>query len=102
MLACSGRVARQGRFRDGFVDLDKWARIGSLVAGSWLMLVPLRFVAGLANDASYITTSGITPVAWRVGLILFTALTVAHILLAWYSGGKLRHFFWPLLAPFSL
>jgi hypothetical protein len=27
---------------------------------------------------------------------------VAHILLAWYSGGKLRHFFWPLLAPFSL
>ena len=33
MLECSGRVAKRGRFRDGFVDLDKWARIGSLVAG---------------------------------------------------------------------
>jgi hypothetical protein len=26
---------------------------------------------------------------------------VAHVLLAWYSGGRLRHFFWPLLAPFQ-
>ena len=27
---------------------------------------------------------------------------LGHILLAWYSGGKLRHFFWPILAPFQL
>jgi hypothetical protein len=103
MLECSGRVARQGRIRDGFVDLDKWARIGSLVFGSWLMLVPLRFVAGLASDAALLTEpGGPRAAAWRIGLLIFTALTVGHILLAWYSGGKLRHFFWPLLAPFSL
>jgi hypothetical protein len=103
MLECSGRVARKGRIRDGFVDLDKWARIGSLVAGSWLMLVPLRFLAGLANDAALIPDQpGPTAGAWRMGLILFTGVMVGHILLAWYSGGKLRHFFWPLLAPFSL
>ena len=27
---------------------------------------------------------------------------IGHILLAWYSGGRLRHFFWPFLAPFQL
>jgi hypothetical protein len=103
MLECSGRVARKGRFRDGFVDLDKWARIGSLVAGSWLMLVPLRFVAGLANDAALASAQpSVTAAAWRIGLIVLTVVTVGHILLAWYSGGKLRHFFWPLIAPFSL
>lgn len=103
MLECSGRVARSGRFRDGLIDLDKWARIGSLAAGSWLMLVPLRFVAGLANDAALIPDQpGPTAAAWRLGLVVFTALMIGHILLAWYSGGKLRNFFWPLLAPFSL
>jgi hypothetical protein len=30
-----------------------------------------------------------------------TTIVVAHILLAWYAGGRLRHFFWPLLAPFQ-
>jgi hypothetical protein len=37
-----------------------------------------------------------------LGLVIVTSLMVGHILLAWYCGGKLRHFFWPLLAPFQL
>ena len=101
LLECSGRVARRGRLRDGFVDLDKWARVGSLMAGSWLMLVPLRFMADLANNAADIAEGPLAQ-RWRFGLVVVTAITVGHILLAWYSGGKLRHFLWPLLAPFSL
>lgn len=100
LLEASGRVARSGRLRDGFIDIWRYSRIGSLVAGTWLMLLPLRFVSGLALDAE-IASGGTVAAAWRVGLLLLTIATVGHILLAWYSGGKLRHFFWPLLAPFQ-
>jgi hypothetical protein len=102
LLEASGRVTRRGRLRDGLVGVRKAARIGSLVAGTWLMLLPLR----LASDywySSYLIDAGseITQ-GWRVGMLILTGLMVIHILTAWYCGGRLRHFFWPLLAPFSL
>jgi hypothetical protein len=53
-------------------------------------------------DAWLIDPNGASARAWRVGLIATTVLVVGHILLAWYSGGRLRHFFWPFLAPFQL
>src|SRR5581483_10861870 len=41
LLDASGRVARSGRLRDGFIDIPKFARIGSMVAGTWIcLLVP--------------------------------------------------------------
>ncbi len=101
LLEASGRVTRSGKLRDGFIDLPRFARIGSLVAGTWLMLLPLRFLAGLTRDAEAIPNNP-AAAAWRFGLLLCTVLMVGHILLAWYSGGKFRHFFWPLLAPFQL
>lgn len=102
LLEASGRIARTGRVRDGFVDFPKFARIGSLVLGTWLTLLPLRFLSDLAQSAYLIDPDGPAARRWRVALIVATLLGVAHILLAWYSGGKLRHFFWPLLAPFQL
>jgi hypothetical protein len=101
LLEASGRVTRSGKLGDGFIDIRRFARIGSLVAGTWLMLLPLRFLAGLTRDAEAIPGNPAVG-AWRVALWICTALMVAHILLAWYSGAKLRHFFWPLLAPFQL
>jgi hypothetical protein len=56
----------------------------------------------LASDAWLIDPDGFSAGAWRIGQIVCTVLVIAHILLAWYSGGRLRHFFWPLLAPFQL
>ena len=102
LLECSGRVARSGRLRDGFFDLDKWARIGGLFVGSYLSLLPLRLVSDYANSAHIIAPGTDIDRLWRVGQIVFTIFTVLHIVLAWYSAGKLRHFFWPLLAPFSI
>jgi len=101
LLEASGRVARSGRLRDGFIDIDKFARIGSLVAGTWLVLLPLRLLSDLAYSAYLIEPGGASARAWRFGLLVCTVLAVGHILLAWYSGGRLRHFFWPLLAPFQ-
>ena len=101
LLEVSGRVARSGKLRDGFIDLPKFARVGGMVAGTWLMLLPLRLLALNSRDAHLIDPGGSSDRAWRTGLVICTTFMVAHILLAWYSGGKLRHFFWPLLAPFQ-
>ena len=102
LLEASGRVARSGRVREAFIDMPKFARIGSLIAGTWLWLWLPRFVSTLAMDAWLIDPGSASARAWRVGLIVTTVLVIGHILLAWYSGGRLRHFFWPFLAPFQL
>jgi hypothetical protein len=102
LLEASGRVARSTRLRDGFIDIDKFARIGSMVAGTWLWLLLPRLISSLALDAWLINPGSLSARGWRVALVLCTVLVIAHILLAWYSGGRLRHFFWPVLAPFQL
>jgi hypothetical protein len=102
LLEASARVAKSGRLRDGFIDIGKFARIGSLVAGTWLWLLVPRLVSSLATDAWLIDPGSSRAFAWRIALVVSTVLVIAHILLAWYSGGRLRHFFWPLLAPFQL
>lgn len=102
LLQASGRVAGSGRLRDGFIDMPKFARIGSLVAGTWLWLLVPRLLSSYATDAWLIDPGSTAARGWRIGQILVTAIVLGHILLAWYSGGRLRHFFWPLLAPFQL
>jgi hypothetical protein len=102
LLEASGRVARSGKLRDGFIDMPKYARIGSLVAGTWLWLWVPRALSTLAADAWLIDPGSSSARGWRLGQLVVTALVIGHILLAWYSGGRLRHFFWPLLAPFQL
>ena len=102
LLEASARVARSGKLRHGFIDMPKFARIGSLVAGTWIMLLPLRYLSTLAQDAYLVDPGGASARIWRVVQLIFTALILGHILLAWYSGGKLRHFFWPFLAPFQI
>ncbi|MDB4778288.1 hypothetical protein OAG68_02410, partial [bacterium] len=34
-------------------------------------------------------------------LVIVIGVTIPHIMAAWFCGGKLRYFFWPLIAPFS-
>lgn len=102
LLEASGRVARSGRLRDGFIDMPKFARIGSLVAGTWLWLWLPRLLSSYATDAWLIDPGSPAARGWRLAQIVITVLVIGHILLAWYSGGRLRHFFWPLLAPFQL
>ncbi len=102
LLESSGRVARSGRLRDGFIDMPKFARIGSLVAGTWLWLWVPRLLSAFATDAWLIDPGSPSARGWRIAQFVITALVIGHILLAWYSGGRLRHFFWPLLAPFQL
>ena len=95
LLECSGRIVRTGRVRDGFVGVRKAARAGSIVLGTWLVLWPVRFVSSMWYDAQLIDATSAVARAWRVGLLILTAMTVAHVLWAWSRGGRLRHFVWP-------
>jgi len=100
LLEVSGRITRTGRLREGFIGVRPAARLGSILLGTWLMLWPIRLVSSYWRDAYLIDPNSGLTAAWRIGLLIFTAVMVGHILLAWSCGGKIRHFFWPLLAPF--
>lgn len=95
LLEASGRIARTGRLRDGFVGVRKAARLGSIVIGTWLVLLPLRFFSSLAASARLIEPGSPRDRTWTILLWALTGLLVAHILGACFRGGKLRHFFWP-------
>lgn len=95
LLESGGRVARTGRFRDGFVGIRKAARIGGMALGIWLCLLPARIVSDLAHSAQIIDPNGRVAAAWRFGLLVLLAMTFAHIVMACARGGKLRYFFWP-------
>lgn len=100
LLEVSGRVARTGRLRDGFVGIRSAARIGSVVLGTWLVLWPLRVVSDMGYSAWLIEPNGRMARGWRVGLVLLTVLLTVHLAWAWFRGGRLRHFLWP--APVRL
>lgn len=102
LLEVSGRVARTGRLRDGFVGVRKAARAGSVVMGAWLCFLPVQLLSSIWYKANLIAADSNVTAGWRVAQIVVTILAVAHIVAACYCGGRLRHFFWPLLAPFSL
>ena len=102
LLESGGRVARTGRLRDGFVGVRKAARVGSAAIGTWLVILPVRFVSMLAVSAQLVDPGGPIARRWRVGLLVLTILTALHIVAACARGGKLRYFLWPLGNPFWL
>jgi hypothetical protein len=95
LLEAAGRIARTGRLRDGFIGVRIAARAGSIVLGSWLMLLPLRLISDLWRSAEIVDPGGRAPHAWKIGLTVATILMVIHIVAAVSRGGKLRYFFWP-------
>ncbi|MGE0755516.1 MAG: hypothetical protein AB7O38_00780 [Pirellulaceae bacterium] len=102
LLEASGRIAREGRLSAGFIGIRTMGRLGSLVLGTWLCLWPLRLLSDLWYSAQLISPDGRSAANLRLALVAGTVGYVAHILMAWYCGGRLRHFFWPLFAPFLL
>ncbi len=93
LLEVEGRVARTGRLRDAFLLLDVAPRIGSIVLGTWLWLLPLRLAGVFRQDAYFIDPGG--PADRFLSLIapLLAVLIGTHICLALSRGGSLRHFF---------
>ena len=101
-LESSARVARSGRLRDGVIGVRPAARVGGLVTGAALSLLPLWLVGSLAHSAELIDPGGSVSRGWRIGLLVVTWLTLLQIVTALARGGRLRHFFWPFGMPFWL
>jgi hypothetical protein len=99
LLEVSGRVARTGRLRDGFIGIRIAARAGGFVLGTWLMLLPLRLVSSLWLSAQLVEADGSVARGWDIALNILTILLLVHIALAWGAGGKLRHFLFPFANP---
>jgi len=100
LLEVSGRVARVGKLRAGFIGIQKAATLGSIVLGTWLVLWPVRLAAGFWEDAEVIVPGGDSARNWRLVVGMISALTLWHIAWAGVRGGKLRHFLWPAPVKF--
>ncbi|MCF6312818.1 MAG: hypothetical protein L3J39_10240 [Verrucomicrobiales bacterium] len=93
LLEVSGRVARTGKVRSGFVGIRKASRLGSVVIGAWVVLLPLRYVYGMWRDAELIAPASAE--GWRLALIALSVVAFFHIAWACVRGGRLWHFLWP-------
>ena len=101
LLEVSGRLARGQKFRDAMIGLKKATVIGGIVLGTWLTLLPIRLISEFWLEAFLIDPMSTPTRVWRVLQIVSIALALLHIATAWMSGGKLRYFFWPFIAPVS-
>lgn len=95
LLQASGRVASSGRLRDGLIGIHKAAALGRRVVGAWLVLLPLRFVAGVWRDADIVAPGNTASQLWRIAFCLLAAGATLQIAWACLRGGRLRHFLWP-------
>jgi hypothetical protein len=96
LLESSGRVARSGRFRDGFIGVRTAARFGGIAAGAFLFWLPLYGMSYMAERAQIIDTSGRIARQWETWLIILTTFYVLHFVATCLRDGRLRSFFWPL------
>ncbi|MDH3718691.1 MAG: hypothetical protein OES79_11280 [Planctomycetota bacterium] len=95
LLEVSGRVARTGRLRDGFIGIHNAARVGTLLLGTGLFLLPIFFVREMWLTARLIDPASEVTRGWRIGLLVVSVLLLTHILWAWLRGGRFRDFAWP-------
>lgn len=100
MLEASARVARSGKWRDGFIGLQNFSRLGKIAFGVWFWVLPLRLIYSFWVDAELIDPGGPRAGELRAVFAVSTSLVAVHLLWALIRGGKLRHFFWP--APIAL
>lgn len=101
LLEVSGRLARQNSFRDAMIGLKKASVVGGILLGTWLTLWPTRLASNFWLEAYLIDPSSNQTAGFRFLQILMITLSLLHIATVWMAGGKLRYFFWPLIAPFS-
>lgn len=95
LLEVSGRVARTGRLREGFIGVRPAARAGSIALGIWLWSWPLRFSSSMWTEARLIAPDSGPARGWHMALIVLSTLIVLHVIGACLRGGRLRSFVWP-------
>lgn len=101
LLEASGRVARSGRIREGFVGLPGFAAAGKILLAVWLAWLPVRLLHSFQADAELIAPGSPNAIALRIFLVLLILVLCLHLTWAILRGGKLRHFLWPAPIRFA-
>ncbi len=96
LLEIVGRVARTGRFRSACYLTPLTSRLAGIVIVVSLLVFPLRFLTGIARDASLVAPGGVAAWAWAAGTILGGLLAGGLLLLMIGRGGSGWWFFRPL------
>lgn len=96
LLDVEGRVARTGKIRLAFPLLDIAPRMGTIVIGVTLWLIPLFLLAGAAADARLIEPGGPSDQTFHALTLLASILISIHLCLALARGGTFSCFIRPL------
>lgn len=96
LLEVSGRVARTGRLRDGFIGVRTAARFGGAALMIGLMWLPLYFMSVQVEAAKVIEPDGGVSRQWARALAAAAVLAVLHAGAALVRGGRVRDFLRPL------
>ncbi len=102
LIESMGRVIRQKRLASAAVGIDKARLIGRICLGIWLIILPMRALAGFWQDAWLIDSDSAQTRFLRMLQLVLMPLILIHIATCIACGGRLRHFLWPLLAPILL
>jgi hypothetical protein len=95
LLEVSGRVARTGSLRAGFVGIRQAARLGRIVVGVTALMVPLWIASSLAESARLIDPASPAARGWAMALVVLSALVLMQIASACLRGGRIRSFLVP-------
>lgn len=96
LLESSGRIARTGRIRDGFIGVRRVARFGGIALGCGLCWLPVWAMASAASSARIIDTSGRIATQWEFALLFVGIAFALHVSTALLRGGRFRYFLSPL------
>lgn len=99
LLEVSGRVARTGRLRDGFVGVRTAARFGGIALAGFVLWLPLYFLSIQAEAARVISPTGRIARQWELWLSLLAGAVALHFCAALVCGGRIRHFLNPIGIP---
>ncbi len=96
LLDVEGRVARTGKIRLAFPLLDIAPRLGTIVIGVVLWLIPLFLLAGAAADARLIEPGGQSDQTLHLLTLIVSIAISVHLCLALARGGTFFCFVRPL------
>lgn len=99
LLEVSGRVARTGRLRDGFIGVRTAAKFGGIALAGFMMWLPLYFLSIEAQAAQIIDPNGRIARQWQLWLSVLATIFTLHAVAALLRGGRIRHFLFPLNIP---
>lgn len=95
LLEVSGRIAREGRLRAGFVGVRKAARLGRIVVGVTVLMIPLWVASSLRFSALLIDPDSRAAHAWDLATVGIAGAVLFQIVTGCLRGARIRHFLLP-------